>query len=177
MRRYLFAALSALSLMLFAATCVMWVRSCCLTETFTGAQTSIGSGWGEVLYLHLEASPAARRPIHAASFSFSHKTGPANGNVTEYTPRGSVGHDWGRFRYGSLTSVMWWVRAPWWSLGLASGLVAAGCVTGWVRARRAVRFSRGLCLACGYDLRETPGRCPECGRVTKPADPQVSGRG
>lgn len=42
----------------------------------------------------------------------------------------------------------------------AIGLIVRRCLRDR-RQRR--RLERGQCAACGYDLRATPGRCPECG--------------
>ena len=35
------------------------------------------------------------------------------------------------------------------------------------RRRERKRWAKGLCLNCGYDLRETPAYCPECGTPAK----------
>jgi hypothetical protein len=53
------------------------------------------------------------------------------------------------------------VRIPdWCPVAVTALLPAVSLVTR--RARRARRIA-GRCLACGYDLRATPERCPECG--------------
>src|SRR5262249_35716212 len=52
-------------------------------------------------------------------------------------------------------------RVPYWFLtGVLS--VIAGMAGGLILKRRA-RGGNGLCPPCGYALRATPDRCPECG--------------
>ena len=46
---------------------------------------------------------------------------------------------------------------------LATGVVVAWGVSAFRRERR--QRPRGLCARCGYDLRATPERCPECGTI------------
>jgi hypothetical protein len=56
------------------------------------------------------------------------------------------------------------LRLPYWLLAV----VFAAAPAWWLvflrkRRLRARRVVLGLCEACGYDLRATPGQCPECG--------------
>ena len=36
-----------------------------------------------------------------------------------------------------------------------------------ISLRRLIRARRGLCPRCGYDLADSPGACPECGRESR----------
>jgi hypothetical protein len=53
------------------------------------------------------------------------------------------------------------VAIPYWPLIVASLAPPVLLVRRAVRARRRTRMNQ--CITCGYDLRETPERCPECG--------------
>jgi hypothetical protein len=58
------------------------------------------------------------------------------------------------------------VQIPFWAaIALASILPALWLVRRRRLTRRRRRADRGQCLACGYDLRQSPERCPECGLV------------
>lgn len=80
---------------------------------------------------------------------------------------------WWGFRYLRITSDgmrRWNLVLPFWLLACAAAALPAWRVVGGLRARRRQRVGR--CAVCGYDLRATPDRCPECGSV-KPVVPSV----
>jgi hypothetical protein len=166
--RWAFNLASVVSALLFVGVCVLWGRSHWLAESVI-----LPMGKGAVLIENLRGAfvltPVGDRsrvrheiPRYQRSPAMSFEPAYWSGSPEEFYFMG-----FGRYVVkggGYLTLV-----APSWFLAAACLLPAA---TWWVarlrRGRREVRGA-GLCPSCGYDLRATTDRCPECGAV--PAAP------
>ncbi|MDQ3149235.1 MAG: hypothetical protein M3Q38_04840 [Chloroflexota bacterium] len=184
--RHLFTLCSALSLVLCVAVCVLWVRSYSATArgvlvlggcTFELRQYRgsvrvwwIADDWGMPTFAR---SFEIMQTRHGTRFYEDEHGNPVRAD-------GAWDRDWRSMLLpGSHTRQMGGM-AVWWGefqtdaahpsavLQMHHGLLAGLCATPMLLAaarvlRRRRRSTLGLCLQCGYDLRASPGRCPECG--------------
>ena len=175
MRRPLLHPLTALSLLLCAASVVMWVRSYSRGDTwvaweregarcFSDVCQVVSARGGVVVYR--DVSSAGPRPSwcrpgagtaaggFAEALGFEDRSGVAYLQV--FNPEFN----------GTLGSYRRELRVPYWSLLTVTGLAP----TTWaaVRLLRRGRRAKGLCPACGYDLTaNASGVCPECGTMLR----------
>jgi hypothetical protein len=81
---------------------------------------------------------------------------------------------WGRASYGVNGGWSISILLPYWLLACGAAAAGAGLLMIAHRLHRRERRRRaGQCVRCGYDLRATPDRCPECGTVP-PAMPAAA---
>ena len=94
-----------------------------------------------------------------------HFAGFAYGRYTSPTSPTSSDGSW-------LRTLLVKLAAPHWFIALVLGTPPAVLLCG--RLRRHRRRRAGLCPTCGYDLRATSDRCPECGTASSLLRPPIS---
>jgi hypothetical protein len=172
MRRRLFTLLSALSLALCVVTAVLWVRSYSYLEGFFWApdlphEFEIGSRRGTIYFGYdvdigydVSIGRSSRRRTGFASVDIrgdAHLWVPSEWNVLGFgLHKDNFAHWVGPIRKSGHALYV----PSWFVLGATLVLPSLRAVR-MLRARR--RPKQGLCPSCGYDLRATPDRCPECG--------------
>jgi hypothetical protein len=187
----LLKVLTLLSLLLFAATATLWVRSYFAGDRWTASpgpvtgattsprgetdtwrpQYSINSGGGRLQLL--------RKEFHDQPGAVGHSVLAESEAVVDLKPGlpGDRSFSVLGFEYfvrekhytpgPQVESTYWGFRvwtAPYWSVATPAGVLPAIRLLSYLRRRRSrIRGELRLCPTCGYDLRATPDRCPECG--------------
>jgi hypothetical protein len=193
--RILLNATTALSLVLFTATVVLWVRSYFAADSYRFpaervkadvpggdlgfvTQLVVRSSRGKVQFLRHETVPHRAEPTGLGST----RTAPPPMSLQRTLPTDRSWQFGGIERFHRLPNRQQvangsylflgfdYLALPWWMLTAVAAIMPAV----WLlrlpeRLRHLRRLRNRLCTKCGYDLRATPARCPECG--AEPAKP------
>jgi hypothetical protein len=175
------------------ADLLRWQRTDQTTNTWSGVHVvsdtlGISVDWQRYDFQTPGEALAYEKELHAGGSGFFHMTVPPRRNPFgggSFFNRIGFGYDLHRLTsdwvwLGSSSGTPRpyrgrWHRAhvPYWLL--VTGFLGAGVpsVRAFIAWRRRVRrLAAGCCPSCGYDLRTTPERCPECGAEAKPRTAQ-----
>lgn len=197
MKRWLgsfFTAISLLSLLLCLTTCVLWVRSYWRWDRLGGegeirlgdpqwGGTALSASGRSIFTVWKRSSPRAR-PTPATALEHASFPTPARAATgtqdlgqlhflgfvferSESDPEGGRPRNPGARLRVAAKQIIWNVTVPYWQVAVLFAITPTVWTWRSARKRRARRQAGGQCSACGYDLRATPDRCPECGAVPK----------
>lgn len=164
-RRWLFGGVAALSLMLCVATSALWIRSCWRQDDLT-----LNACYGAFTEPHTMFFWTTSVPRISAGGLYHSR--PASLRQTRRF-RLIMDRSQGNIFFGFLWfSYRFWVEPSsppcrWVLVGIPLWCplaITSLTPTIWLMKRKNV-LKTGVCMSCGYDLRATPDRCPECGTV------------
>jgi hypothetical protein len=172
-RRWVFNGLAAMSLLLSIATLALWLRS--YLGAFSISQCEYLPG--------MQGSPAIPRPLATQRFSDLEFNRGKVAILDQHRSVSTTIPSWGwqiftpntpiTIRTNILGFEWHHEKSPGWlfvrliiPIWFIAGVFAIFPAV-WVFSRR--RPIAGFCPVCGYDLRATPDRCPECGKAVERA--------
>jgi hypothetical protein len=184
---YLITFIAACSALACAGLVVLWVRGYFVGDEFKyhGQLESTTDGVAQTEYV----VASSRGRLALATTSLSNVIRKQTRSVTWRRDRPPVPISvpnptpWGRFGFQFISEavplspntfiLVVGVIVPSWFAVLLSAIPPGLWYLLWRRRHQTqIRLNSGQCVRCGYDLRETPGRCPECGAVSTPATVQ-----
>jgi len=179
-RQWIFNGIAAISLLLCVSTAIAWTRSYWVGDIFGWdgkilaiSQFGIQQYWADVWTqkgdvqivwrhvrdTHYQMGRISDFQFQFGDYGFRHNTGDPLGPPSEcllgfyFSVRTQVDQ--------TVTTHQVLADFPFWSALLIFSIAPIF----WLRMGRWTISTPGHCSRCGYDLRATPDRCPECGTI------------
>jgi hypothetical protein len=178
MKSKLFTLFSLVSLLLFVVICVLWAGTRserlrlshnvahCTYDTYEQRIEKVAINRGRFEFSFLSDTSKLVDPGPPPEDDIDWRVTRWHGDpwpVDTLPRRLGFGLVYGR-NQGFVVVVIW---IPTWFACLVTAVMPARWSHRRIRSARST--ATGCCPSCGYDLRATPDRCPECGTMTVPA--------